>query len=317
MSRKNNRVNPETGKPYLTRKEKLNEITSQIEQGIKDVFESENYKNYLSVMSRFHNYSTNNCMLIYMQNPNATKVASFKAWSEKFDRHVSKGEKGIKIIAPSPYKKRVDVQKIDPKTKEPVVDGDGNPVMYQKEVTMSAFKAVTVFDISQTNGKPLPQLAQTLNGNVENYEYIKEAIRKSAPVPIKFEKLRDGLDGFFSGKEQAITISDGMSEPQTLCAMVHETAHSILHNPETSSENKTRRKEEVEAESVAYAVCKYFGIDTDENSFGYLAAWSKDKDVKELKESLDVINETSSALISNIEKNYNEMISEEVFQEAL
>ncbi len=310
MPQENRRINPETGKPYPTQKERLDEITSKIEQGIKDVFESENYKNYLSVMSRFHNYSTNNCMLIYMQNPNATKVASFKAWKEKFGRHVTEGEKGINIIAPAPYKKRIDVQKIDPDTKEPVFDKDGNPIMCQKEVILPAFKAVKVFDISQTQGKPLPQLAQTLNGEVENYEHMKEAIRKSAPVPIKFEKLRDGLDGFFSPKEQAITVREGMSEPQTLCAMVHETAHSILHNPETSDEKKTQRKEEVEAESVAYAVCKYFGIDTDENSFGYLAAWSKDKDVKELRESLDIINETSSVLISSIEKNYKEMLVE-------
>ena len=310
MPDENKRINPETGKPYPTTKEKLDEITSSIEQGIKDVFESENYKNYLSVMSRFHNYSTNNCMLIYMQNPNATKVASFKAWSEKFDRHVSKGEKGIKIIAPAPYKKKVDVQKIDPDTKEPVTDKDGNPVMYQKEITMPAFKAVTVFDISQTKGKPLPQLAQTLQGKVENYEYMKEAIKRSAPVPFKFEELQENLDGFFSSKEQAITIREGMSEPQTLCAMVHETAHSLLHNPETTDEKKSRKCEEIEAESVAYAVCKYFGIDTDENSFGYLAAWSKDKEVKELRESLDTINETSSVLISSIEKNYREILAE-------
>lgn len=310
MPDENKRINPETGQPYPSNKEKLDEITSKIEQGIKDVFESENYKNYLSVMSRFHNYSTNNCMLIYMQNPNATKVASFKAWSEKFDRHVSKGEKGIKIIAPSPYKKKIDVQKIDPDTKEPVTDKDGNPIMYQKEITMPAFKAVTVFDISQTKGKPLPQLAQTLQGKVENFEYMKEAIRRIAPVPIKFEELRDNLDGFFSFKEQSITIREGMSEPQTLCAMVHETAHSLLHNPETTDEKKSRESEEIEAESVAYAVCKYFGIDTDENSFGYLAAWSKDKEVKELRESLDTINETSSVLISSIENRYREILAE-------
>ena len=310
MPEENKRINPETGQPYPTTKEKLDEITASIEQGIKDVFESENYKNYLSVMSRFHNYSTNNCMLIYMQNPNATKVASFKAWSEKFDRHVSRGEKGIKIIAPAPYKKKVEVQKIDPDTKEPVTDKDGNPVMYQKEITMPAFKAVTVFDISQTKGKPLPQLAHALQGKVENYEYMKEAIQRSAPVPFRFDELKESLDGFFSSEEQTITIRDGMSEPQTLCAMVHETAHSLIHNPENGDEKKSRRCEEIEAESVAYAVCKYFGIDTDENSFGYLAAWSKDKEVKELRESLDTINETSSVLISSIEDNYREILAE-------
>ena len=310
MAKENRRINPETGKPYPTQKETLDEITASIEQGIKDVFNSDNYRNYLSVMSRFHNYSTNNCMLIYMQNPNATRVASFKAWSEKFERHVSKGEKSIKIIAPAPYKKKIDVQKIDPDTKEPLFDKDGNPIMTQKEIVMPAFKAVAVFDISQTHGKPLPQLAQTLNGTVENYETIKEAIRKTAPVPIKFERLPENKDGFFSPSEQSISIREGMSEPQTLCAMVHEIAHSILHNPETSDEKKTHSKEEVEAESVAYAVCKYFGIDTDENSFGYLASWSKDKDVKELRESLDIVNETSAVLISSIEKNYREITKE-------
>ena len=310
MAKENRRINPETGKPYPTQKETLDEITASIEQGIKDVFNSDNYRNYLSVMSRFHNYSTNNCMLIYMQNPNATRVASFKAWSEKFERHVSKGEKSIKIIAPAPYKKKIDVQKIDPDTKEPLFDKDGNPIMTQKEIVMPAFKAVAVFDISQTHGKPLPQLAQTLNGTVDNYETIKEAIRKTAPVPIKFERLPENKDGFFSPSEQSISIREGMSEPQTLCAMVHEIAHSILHNPETSDEKKTHSKEEVEAESVAYAVCKYFGIDTDENSFGYLASWSKDKDVKELRESLDIINETSAVLISTIEKEYKELLVE-------
>lgn len=310
MPEEKTRINPETGQPYPTQKEKLNEITAKIEQGIKDVFESENYKNYLSVMSRFHTYSVNNQMLIYMQNPNATKVASFKAWAEKFDRHVNRGEKGIKIIAPAPYKKKVDVQKIDPDTKKPVFDKDGNPVTIQKEVVMPAFKAVTVFDIGQTQGKPLPQIVNALNGKVENFEYLKDAIQRSAPVPISFKELQENLDGFYSPKEKSITIREGMSEPQTLCAMVHETAHSMLHNPETAEEKKSRNSEEIEAESVAYAVCKYFGIDTDENSFGYLAAWSKDKEVNELKESLETINECSSVLISNIENHYREILAE-------
>lgn len=297
-------------KEYKTTKEKLDEITAGIEEGIKSVFNSENYKDYLTTMSKFHNYSLNNCILIYMQNPYATKVASFKAWSEKFERHVNKGEKGIKIIAPTPYKKKIDVQKIDPNTKQPIKDNEGNPIFEQKEITMPAFKAVTVFDVSQTQGKPLPEIIHSLTGKVTNYEFLKDAIENSAPVPMKFEKLRSGLDGFFSPKEQAITINDSLSEPLTLCAMIHETAHSMLHNPNTSHEKKSRDKEEIEAESVAYSVCKYLGIDTDENSFGYLAVWSKDKDVKELRESLEIINETSSKLINTIEDKYKEILAE-------
>ena len=310
MPEENKRINPDTGKPYPTQKEVLEEITAKIEKGIRDVFDSKKYKEYLSVMSRFHNYSTNNCMLIYMQKPDATRVASLKMWNEKFRRHVIKGEKSIRIIAPAPYKKTIDVQKTDPDTKEPLFDRNGNPVMTQKEIVVPAFKATAVFDVSQTRGRPLPKLAQDLKGRVGDYENMKEAVARSSPVPVLFEELGENRDGFFSPSGKSITIREGMSEPQTLCAMIHEIAHSVLHNPENGETKKPVSTEEIEAESVAYTVCKYFGIDTDENSFGYLAGWSKDKEVRELRSSLDTINETSSLLITDIEKHYEEIQQE-------
>ena len=297
--------------PKKTNKEKLKEITDGIEQGIREVFESDKYRDYLETMSRFHSYSVNNTMLIYMQKPDATLVAGFNRWRDKFGRNVVKGSKGIKIIAPTPFRKKVEEQRLDPDTKMPVFDKDGKPVMEEKTVQIPMFKPVTVFDVSQTEGKELPELAATLNGRVENYELLKEAIQKVAPVPINFAELEANMDGFFSFKNQSITIREGMSEVQTVCAMIHETAHSILHNTNNKDEMKSQKTEEIEAESIAYAVCKYFGIDTADNSFGYLAAWSKDKEVKELKESLETINSTSSTLISSIEKEYLSLAKEQ------
>ena len=392
-------------------KERIQEITAGIEQGIKELFESEKYMRYLSVLSRFHRYSVNNTMLIYMQKPDATLVAGYNKWQNQFDRHVKKGEHGITIIAPTPYKKKIEEQKLDPDTKTPILDKDGKIVTEEKEIKIPMFRPVKVFDVSQTDGKPLPELASTLSGNVPNYEVFMEALRRSAPVPITFEAMAANMDGYFSANHQKIAIRQGMSEVQTVSATIHEIAHSKLHNqkkiqiandeqyqeielfdkpglfsngrivrdnlPEgvycydlrgsdyapgdpvcveervvvnhagsvlltepldltengrlmlseeeglnftgTSStlshflqeQRKDRRTEEIEAESISYAVCQYFGIETADNSFGYIASWSQGKELKELRASLETINKTSSELITSIEKHFQEICKEQ------
>ena len=393
-----------------TNRERLREITDGIEQGIKELFESEKYMRYLSVMSRFHRYSVNNTMLIYMQKPDATLVAGYNKWKDQFERHVKKGEHGITIIAPTPYKKKIEEQKLDPDTKAPILDKDGKIVTEEKEIEIPMFRPVKVFDVSQTDGKPLPELASSLSGNVPNYEAFMEALRRSAPMPITFEAMAADTDGYFSADHQKIAIRQGMSEVQTVSATVHEIAHSKLHNqkkiqiandeqyqeielfdkpglfsngrivrdnlpegvycydlrgsdydpgepvcveervvvnhagsvlltdPLELAENgrlmlteeeglnfvggfstlaqflqeqkKDRHTEEVEAESISYAVCKYFGIETGENSFGYIASWSQGKELKELRASLETINKTSGTLISDIERHYKEICKE-------
>ena len=393
-----------------TNRERLREITDGIEQGIKELFESEKYMRYLSVMSRFHRYSVNNTMLIYMQKPDATLVAGYNKWKDQFERHVKKGEHGITIIAPTPYKKKIEEQKLDPDTKAPILDKDGKIVTEEKEIEIPMFRPVKVFDVSQTDGKPLPELASSLSGNVPNYEVFMEALRRSAPVPITFEAMAADTDGYFSADHQKIAIRQGMSEVQTVSATVHEIAHSKLHNqkkiqiandeqyqeielfdklglfsngriardnlPEgvycydlrgsdydpgdpvcveervvvnhagsvlmtepleltedgrlmlteekglnftggfstlsqfLQKQRKDRHTEEVEAESISYAVCKYFGIETGENSFGYIASWSQGKELKELRASLETINKTSGTLISDIERHYKEICKE-------
>ena len=393
-----------------TNRERLREITDGIEQGIKELFESEKYMRYLSVMSRFHRYSVNNTMLIYMQKPDATLVAGYNKWKDQFERHVKKGEHGITIIAPTPYKQKIEEQKLDPDTKAPILDKDGKIVTEEKEIEIPMFRPVKVFDVSQTDGKPLPELASSLSGNVPNYEAFMEALRRSAPVPITFEAMAADTDGYFSANHQKIAIRQGMSEVQTVSATVHEIAHSKLHNqkkiqiandeqyqeielfdkpglfsngriardnlPEgvycydlrgsdydpgepvcveervvvnhagsvllteplelaedgrlmlteeeglnfvggfstlaqfLQEQRKDRHTEEVEAESISYAVCKYFGIETGENSFGYIASWSQGKELKELRASLETINKTSGTLISDIERHYKEICKE-------
>ena len=354
-----------------TNRERLREITDGIEQGIKELFESEKYMRYLSVMSRFHRYSVNNTMLIYMQKPDATLVAGYNKWKDQFERHVKKGEHGITIIAPTPYKKKIEEQKLDPDTKAPILDKDGKIVTEEKEIEIPMFRPVKVFDVSQTDGKPLPELASSLSGNVPNYEAFMEALCRSAPVPITFEAMAADTDGYFSADHQKIAIRQGMSEVQTVSATVHEIAHSKLHDPkkyemlpswkvvleseggtkhdfkldfatEREAEQfasdmdwryvdenqfewrlaveedptaekqaiKNRHTEEVEAESISYAVCKYFGIETGENSFGYIASWSQGKELKELRASLETINKTSGTLISDIERHYKEICKE-------
>ena len=394
-----------------TNKDRLKDITDSIERGIQDLFQSDKYAEYLRTMSRFHKYSVNNTMLIYMQRPDATLVAGFNKWRDQFGRNVMKGEKGIKIIAPTPFKKKIEQEKRDPDTNLPMLDADGKVIIEEKEIKIPMYKPVTVFDVSQTDGKPLPQLASDLSGNVQNYEVFMEALRRSAHVPIEIVPIRDGADGYFSLDNQKISIREGMSEVQTVSAVVHEIAHSKLHNqkkieepknapkyqeveifdvpalfsngrialadlpeglyrydlrgsdydpgmPVTVEQNvavnhagaiitakpldlgedgrlylteeeglnfvggeismqrffneqqKDRNTEEVEAESISFAVCAYYGIATGENSFGYIATWSKDKELKELRASLETINKTSSELISDIDRNYAEIMKE-------
>lgn len=392
-----------------TNKQRLKDITDSIENGIKNLFESDKYKQYLQTMSHFHRYSVNNQMLIYMQKPTATHVAGFNKWRDQFGRNVKKGEKGIKIIAPTPFKKKIEETKLDPDTKLPMLDDNGNEMKVEKEIQIPMFRVVSVFDVSQTAGKPLPQLASDLSGNVQNYDAFVEAIRRSASVPITFEPIGSNADGYFSLDEQKIVIRDNMSEVQTVSALLHELAHSKLHNtkakeeklqevevfgekalfsnsridksevpdglycydlrgsdnnpgnPVAVEENVTvnhagciisakpidipengyvplndslnflgsekgireflyeqypdkakisRNTEEVQAESISFAVCAYYGIKTDENSFGYIASWSNGKELKELKESLEVINKTSSKMITDIDKNYAEIRKE-------
>ena len=314
------RVNIMADKP--TNRERLQQITAGIEQGIKELFESEKYMRYLSVMSRFHRYSVNNTMLIYMQKPDATLVAGYNKWKNQFERHVKRGEHGITIIAPTPFKKKIEEQKLDPDTKAPILDAEGKAVMEEREVEIPMFRPVKVFDVSQTDGKPLPELASTLSGNVQNYEAFMEALRRSAPVPLSVEPMAANMDGFFSPDQQRIAIRAGMSEVQTVSAAVHEIAHSKLHNYAKAQEEaaragdkeppkkKDRNTEEVEAESISYAVCQYYGIQTGENSFGYIANWSQGKELPELRASLETINKTAGELINDIDRHYKVICKE-------
>ena len=305
-----------------TNKDRMREIVDSIENGIKELFESDKYRKYLATMSRFHRYSVNNTMLIYMQRPDATHVAGFNKWRDQFGRNVLKGEKGIRIIAPTPYKKKIEEIKTDPETNAPVLDADGKAIIEEKEIRIPMFKVVSVFDVSQTSGKPLPQLAADLSGNVQQYEVFMEALRRASPVPMEIKPVARDTDGFFSAKAQSITIRAGMSEVQTVCAAVHEIAHAKLHDYEHMTEladdgetilvpgEKSRNTEEVEAESISYAVCQYYGIETGENSFGYIATWSQGKELKELRASLETINKTASELITDIDRHFAEICKE-------
>ena len=314
------RVNIMADKP--TNRERLQQITAGIEQGIQELFESEKYMRYLSVMSRFHRYSVNNTMLIYMQKPDATLVAGYNKWKNQFERHVKRGEHGITIIAPTPFKKKIEEQKLDPDTKAPMLDAEGKVIMEEREVEIPMFRPVKVFDVSQTDGKPLPELASSLSGSVQNYEIFMEALRRSAPVPLSVEPMAANMDGFFSPDRQRIAIREGMSEVQTVSAAVHEIAHSKLHNYAKAQEEaaragdkeppqkKDRNTEEVEAESISYAVCQYYGIQTGENSFGYIATWSQDKTLPELRASLETINKAAGELIADIDRHYKVICKE-------
>ena len=267
-----------------TEKQKVQEITDKLEEGLKELFESEKYKTYLSTMSKFHNYSFNNTLLIAMQKPEATLVAGYKAWQKNFERHVNKGEKSIRILAPAPYKIKEERDKLDPVTGEMMFDENGMPQKEEVEVTIPAFRAVSVFDVSQTDGKPIQELeAQELLSAVEGYEDFVQALINVAPVPIGFEDIPGDSKGYFHTEEKRIAVQENMSESQTLKTMVHEVVHSMLHNKEINRDDlmeapaKDRNTKEVEAESVAYTVCQHFGIDTSDYSFGYIAGWSSGK----------------------------------------
>ena len=302
-------------------REQLKEITDRIEAGIRDIFESgdmEKYRNYLRTMSRFHNYSLNNQALIHLQRPDATLVAGYNRWRDKFSRHVLRGEKGITIIAPTPYKKKIEQEKLDPDTKLPILDADGKIVTEEKEIEIPMFRPVKVFDYAQTDGKPLPERVASpvanLTGNVENYEAFMEALRRSSPVPVEVKPLSADMDGYFSPKSQSITLREGMSEVQTVSAAVHEIAHAKLHNyglqqPE-ERRHKSRNTEEVEAESISFMVCAYFGIETGANSFGYVATWSKNAELPEFRASLDTIGKTANGIITDVEKHFAEVCKE-------
>ena len=288
--------------------DKLKEITDRLEQGIKELFESERFKEYLRVMSKFHNYSFNNTLLIAMQKPDASLVAGFSAWKNTFKRNVLKGEKGIRILAPSPYKIQQEIEKIDPQTHKPVIGSDGKPVIETKEVTIPAFKVVSVFDVSQTEGKELPDIAvDMLTGDVEQYKDFFAALEQTSPVPIGFEKIEGGAHGYYHLEEKRIALDEGMSELQTLKTAIHEIAHAKLHDvdlnaPKEEQQNRPdRRTREVEAESVAYTVCQHYGLDTSDYSFGYVAGWSSGRDLAELKSSLETIRSTAAEIINSID----------------
>lgn len=297
-------------------KDKIKEITDKLEAGIKDLFSSERYMEYLQTMSKFHNYSFNNTLLIMFQKPDASAIAGYNAWKDKFHRQVKKGEKGIKIIAPAPYKKTIEVEKLD-KAGQPVFDGDGKPVMTTKEIQVPTFKVTSVFDVSQTEGEPLPTIATQLEGNIETYEKFFRTLKEISPVPITLEPIDSGANGFFNPVENRIVVKDSLSEMQTIKTTIHEIAHSILHAlPEKGEDGVTvddrpdSRTKEVQAESIAYTVCQRFGIDTSDYSFGYIAGWSSGQETKELKASLEVIRETASDIIEKIEEKMPELAQE-------
>jgi antirestriction protein ArdC len=293
-------------------KDKLKEITDKLEQGVRGVFEGDQYRAYLETLSKFHNYSFNNCLLIAMQKPDATHVAGYGSWRDNFGRNVRKGEKGIRIIAPSPYKLKKEMERIDPKTGSVAVGGDGKPLTEQVEVTIPAFRVVTVFDISQTEGEPLPEIGvNELAGSVDSYGDFFKALEKSSPVPIAIEDIGSGAKGYYEQVEKRIVIQEGMSELQTLKTAIHEIAHARLHDidrdapPETPRPDRDTR--EVEAESVAFAVCSYYGLDTSDYSFGYIAGWSGDKELDTLKASLDTIRTEADSIITEVDGHFMEL----------
>ena len=294
--------------------EKMKEITDRLEQGIQDLFESDRFKEYLQVMSKFHNYSFNNTLLIAMQKPDATLIAGYNSWKNLFGRQVTRGAKGIKVIAPSPYKVKKEVDKIDPKTQKPVTDKNGKTVKEETEITVPAFKVVSVFDVSQTEGKELPSIGvDELTGDVAQYADFFKATEQASPAPVGFEKIESGAKGYYSQTEKRIAINEGMSELQNLKTLIHEIAHAKLHDIDLNAPAKEqadrpdRRTREVQAESIAYAVCQHYGLDTSDYSFSYVATWSSGRELSELKASLETIRSTASELIKDIDKNFAEL----------
>lgn len=302
------------------RKQQLEEITQKLEQGIKELFDSERYKEYLNVMSKFHRYSYNNLVLIAMQNPKATRVAGFSSWKKDFERNVKKGEKGIKILAPAPYKIKKEVEKISPETGEVIFGKDGKPETEERVIEIPSYKVVTVFDVSQTEGKELPEIADNLYGDVENFKDFFSALEKTSPVPISFEPINNKVYGYYNPLEKRIVVKEGMDELHTLKTTIHEMAHAKLHDVDVnlSLQDKQDRPDkntrEVQAESVAYAVCRHYGLDTSYYSFGYVAGWSSGRELPELKTSLEIIRTAADEIIRGVDKYMKEIKME---QEAL
>ena len=293
-----------TEAPEKSMKERVKELTDKLEQGLKEVFESDNYKNYLNTMAKFHNYSINNTLLINQQKPDATLVAGYDSWVRNDDRHVKKGERGINIIAPAPFKTERDVPIINPETGQPILKKDGTPYTEKKEVTIPYFKITRVFDISQTEGRDLPTIGvNELLKDVDGAKDFIESLKKVSPIPIEFGETNGDSKGFYSPVDNKIVVKDGMSDAQTIKTMVHEISHAKLHNPDRAEENagKSKGTIEMEAESIAYIVCQHFGIDTSDYSFGYIAGWSEGKETDELKKSMNTIRETSSEMIYRVE----------------
>ena len=291
-------------KAFEERKAEMDEISKKLENGVKDVFNGQNFKDYLKFCAKLPRYSVNNQLLIMMQKPDATMCQSYTGWKD-MNRSVKRGEKGIRILAPAPYKMDKEQDKKDSFGK-PVLDKDGEPVKETVEVTVNAFKPVSTFDISQTEGEPIPTVGiEELVGDVDGYANLLESIKEVVPVPISFENIESGAKGFFHLEENRIVIQEGMSEAQTVKTLIHEAAHQALHSKEAmehSADKKTQNQKETEAESIAYVVCEHFGIDTSEYSFPYVATWSADKDVPELKASLDTIRSCASKMIVMIEE---------------
>ncbi len=294
---------------------RIKEITQQLEAGIKDVFSGDKFAAYLKTMSKFHRYSIRNTVLIHMQMPTATKLAGFTGWKNNFERYVKKGEKGIYILAPIVSKAKKEMEKLDPDTQKPLLDKNGDVILEEVEVTIPRYKTVAVFDISQTDGKPLPSLMEDLTGDVRQYEAFMDALKQISPLPISFEPMKSSRDGYCRYGKQ-IAIREGMSEIQTVCAAIHEITHATLHDKnaspdgEVSASQKGKQNKEVTAESVSYVVCQYYGIETGANSFGYVAGWSSDMTTPELKASLDTIRTTAAVLIERIDKTFKEITQE-------
>lgn len=318
-----NNIATKVMEPDEARKNKVQEITDRLETGIKELFDSEKYVTWLNTMSKFHEYSLNNTILIAMQRPDATMVAGYTQWQKDFERNVNKGEKAIRILAWNPHKEKVERDKIDPETHEPVKDENGNTVKEIAEVQRPSYKVVNVFDVSQTEGKEIPTLATELQGNVRNFQDFFEALKRTCPVPIEFENINGSARGYFHQKDQRIAIQEGMSEIQTIKTAIHEMAHQKLHSVEQENNQsyqskkqeekaQTRSEKEVEAESVAYTVCQHFGIDTSDYSFGYVAGWSQGKEMAELKASLLTIRRAAASMIDDIEGHIKEIHLEKI-----
>ncbi len=287
----------------------LKAITDKLEQGVSDVFSSDKYKQFLDTMAKFPRYSVNNNILIMMQRPDAQMCQSFTGWKE-MGRFVKKGEKGIKILAPAPYTIQREQTKLDDKG-NPMMDKDGEPIMESVEIKVNAFKVVSTFDVSQTDGKELPTLGvDELTGGVDGYGTFLEALKEVCPVPMTFENIEGGAKGFYSQTEKRIAIQEGMSEAQTVKTAIHEMAHQKLHAIENNGPKQTRGSKEVEAESVAYTVCQHYGIDTSDYSFSYVAGWSEGKEMPELKASLDTIRRAASEMITAIDEKVEELVAQ-------